>query len=129
MYEDSLKLAESVAWFKQAVGEYRQVQPYFYGDFYPLLPYSLEADVWTAWQWDRLENKDGLVIVLRRPKSTITAMKLDIQHVKPGASYEVEIRRTYGKALIKEMKGSELAHLRIELADAPSSELVFYRQK
>ena len=33
------------------------------------------------------------------------------------------------KAPIKEMKGSELANLQITLPDAPSSALVFYRQK
>jgi alpha-galactosidase len=120
---------EWVAWIKQAIGEYQQVRPYFYGDFYPLLPYNLGADVWTAWQWDRPENKDGIVIVLRRPKNTTTNMQLDLQHLKLGMSYEVEIRSTYGKAAVKEMKGSELAHLQIKLPDAPSSELVFYRQK
>ena len=120
---------EWVAWIKQAIAEYQQVRPYFYGDFYPLLPYSLGADVWTAWQWDRPENKDGVVIVLRRPKNTTTDMQLDLQHLKLDASYEVEIRSTYGKAPVKEMKGSELAHLQIKLADSPSSALVFYRQR
>jgi len=37
-----------VAWIKQALGEYREVQPYLYGDFYPLLPYSLGEETWTA---------------------------------------------------------------------------------
>jgi alpha-galactosidase len=120
---------EWVAWFKQAVGEYRDVRPYFYGDFYPLLPYSLGADVWTAWQWDRPENKDGLVIALRRPKSSASTTELNLQHLKLNALYEVEIRNTYGKAPVKEMKGSDLAHLQIQLADAPSSALVFYREK
>ena len=120
---------EWVAWIKQTIGEYQQVRPYFYGDFYPLLPYSLGADVWTAWQWDRPENKDGVVIVLRRPKNTATDMQLDLQHLKLDTLYEVEIRSTYGKAPVKEMKGSELAHLQIKLADSPSSALVFYRQK
>jgi alpha-galactosidase len=120
---------EWVAWIKQTIGEYQQVRPYFYADFYPLLPYSLGADVWTAWQWDRPENKDGIVIVLRRPKNRTTNMQLDLQHLKLDRSYEVEIRSTYGKAPVKEMKGSELAHLQIKLADSPSSALVFYRQK
>ena len=90
-----------VAWIKQAIGEYREVQPYFYGDFYPLLPYSRGEETWTAWQWNRPEDKDGLVIVLRRPKSPFTAMELDLQHLNPNASYEVEIRTTYDKAPVK----------------------------
>ncbi len=118
-----------VAWIKSAIGEYREVQPYFYGDFYSFLPYSLGDKTWTAWQWNRLEKKDGLVMVLRRPKSPFTTMELGLQHLNLTAAYEVEIRTTYAKAPIKEMKGSELAHLQIQLPDAPSSTLVFYRQK
>lgn len=118
-----------VAWIKQAIGEYREVQPYLYGDFYPLLPYSLGEETWTAWQWDRPERKDGLVLVLRRPKSPFTAMELRLRHLNPNATYQVEVRSTYEMAATKEMKGSELQHLQIQLADAPSSTLVFYRQK
>jgi alpha-galactosidase len=120
---------EWVGWIKQAIGEFQQVRPYFYGDFYPLLPYSLGADVWTAWQWDRPASKDGIVIVLRRPKSPAKNMQLELQHLKRDASYEVEIRSTYDHGPIKEMKGSELANLQITLPDAPSSTLVFYREK
>jgi alpha-galactosidase len=121
--------AERVTWIKQAIREYQEVRPYFYGDFYPLLPYSLDADAWTAWQWDRPESKDGLVLVLRRPKSPTGQMELNIQHLKFNASYQVEIRRTYERAPVKEMKGSELVHLSIQLADAPGSAVIFYRQK
>lgn len=118
-----------VAWIKQAIAEYREVQPYLYGDFYPLLSYSLGNDTWTAWQWNRPEKKDGLVIVLRRPNSPFTAMNLNLRHLQPDAIYEVEVRPTYARAAVKEMKGSELTHLSIELSEAPSSTLVFYRRK
>jgi len=118
-----------IDWIKQALREYREVQPYFYGDFYPLLPDSRDALAWTVWQWNRPESKDGLVMVLRRPKSPFVDMDLAPRHLLPDAMYEVEVRTTYDKGPVKEMKGSELAHLRIQLPEAPSSVLVFYRQK
>jgi alpha-galactosidase len=118
-----------VAWIKQAIAEYREVQPYFYEDFYALLPYSLSEESWTAWQWDRPAAKDGLVIALRRPKSSSMAMELHLQHLNPNASYDVEIRATYDKSSVKKMKGRDLAHLQIRLDDAPGSTLVFYRQR
>ncbi len=118
-----------VAWIKQALGEYREVQPYFYGAFYALLPYSLGEETWTAWQWDRPENNDGLVIVLRRPKSPFTSMELGLQHLDANASYDVEMRTTYDKAPIKKMKGSDLARLQIQLPDAPGSTLIFYHRR
>lgn len=118
-----------ITWIKQAIAEYREVQPYFYGDFYPLLSYSSSNDTWTAWQWNRPETKDGLVIVLRRPKSPFTSMVLGLKHLNPDALYQVEIRTTYDKAPVVQMKGSALEHLQIQLADTPSSALVFYKEK
>jgi alpha-galactosidase len=118
-----------VAWVKQAIAEYREVQPYFFSDFYPLLPYSRDAESWTAWQWDRPEMEDGLVMLLRRPKSPFPQIEVRPQHLDLAATYDVEIRTTYDKAPVRQMKGSEMAHLRIELPDAPSSTLIFYRKR
>jgi alpha-galactosidase len=117
-----------VAWVKQAIDEYREVQPYFFADFYPLLPYSRDAETWTAWQWDRPENKDGLIMLLRRPSSPFASIEVRPRHLNPNAIYEVEIRTTYDHAALEKMKGSELAHLAIQLPDAPGSALIFYRQ-
>jgi hypothetical protein len=118
-----------VTWIKQALGEYREVRLYFYGDFYPLLRYTLDADAWTAWQWNRPETNEGVVVVLRRPKSSVTTMELHLRQLVKDATYQVEIRTTYDKTPITEMKGSDLAHLKIQLFKAPDSTLVFYRQK
>ncbi len=118
-----------VTWIKQAMGEYREVQPYFYADFYPLLSYSLADDMWTAWQWNRPKERDGLAIVLRRPASPFSAMLLGLRKINPEASYAVEVRSTYDHAPTRTMKGSDLMHLRIELPEAPSSALVFYKQR
>ena len=118
-----------VAWMQQALAEYREVQPYIYGDFYPLLPYSLAEQDWTAWQWVRPQHKDGLVMVMRRPKSPFTTMELGLHHIDPDVVYSVEIRTTYDKSTMREMKGSDLAHLQIQLPQSSSSKLIFYRRK
>lgn len=124
-----VKNEEWVAWIKQAIAEYREVQPYFYGDFYPLLPYSRDAESWTAWQWDRPEAHDGLVLLLRRPKSPFPEMVVRLQQLDPDATYDVEVRVTYEHGSAQQMKGSELAHLLVPLHEAPSSTLIFYRRR
>ena len=117
-----------VSWVKKAIAEYREVQEYFYGDFYALLPYSLGEESWTAWQWDHPEDKTGLVMLLRRPKSPFPEIELGVKHLNANASYQVEIRTSYDKVPAKIMKGSDLAGMSIRLADAPSSALIFYRE-
>ena len=115
-----------VTWIKQALGEYREVQPYFYGDFYPLLSYSLAADSWTAWQWDRPGKQDGVVMVMRRPESPFTTMELGLKHLDLKAMYGVEMRRGLDHARVQKMSGEALAHLSLQLPEAPSSVLIFY---
>jgi alpha-galactosidase len=120
---------EWVTYIKQSLDAYKEVQPYFYGDFYPLVPYSLDSQPWTAWQWNRPEQKDGIAILLRRPQSPFMAMQLGLRHIDPNASYDVEVRTGYDKVPSKEMKGSDLENLQVQLPAAPSSAIVFYHQK
>ena len=117
-----------VKWVKDSISEFSEVQPYFYGDFYPLVPYSLGEEAWTAWQWDLPEDKTGLVVVLRRPRSPYTVMELGLKHLKADSFYDVEIRTTHDKGTFERMKGSELSHMHLQLNDAPSSTLIFYRR-
>jgi hypothetical protein len=70
-----------------------------------------------------------MIMLLRRPKSPFSLIEVRPQHLDPAATYDVEIRTTYERAPIREMKGSELAHLQIKLSDAPSSTLIFYRKR
>jgi len=126
--ETGLENDEWVAWVKKAAAEFREVQPYFYGDFHPLVPYSLADDNWTLWQWERPEQKDGLVIALRRPSSPFASVQLPLHHIDPDAQYAVEIRPTYEKALVQRMKGAALLNLQVTLPDRPGSTLVFYKK-
>ena len=73
--------------------------------------------------------KDGLVMLLRRPTSPFSSIEVRPRHIDPAAIYDVEIRTTYEHAPVRQMKGSELAQLQVQLLDAPSSTLIFYRKK
>ena len=84
-----------VAWIKQALEEYKQIQPYIYADFFPLLPYSLMDDAWTGWQWSRPEQQDGIAILLRHPKSNTGSIPIGLHHIDADAYYEVHIRYTF----------------------------------
>jgi alpha-galactosidase len=121
-----LKNDEWVDWIKRVVGEYREVQPFFYADFYPLAPYSLSGAAWTIWQWDRPDKNDGLVILLRRPDSPLTEEALDLKNIDADALYDVQVKTN--QIFSKQMTGQELRALRIQLPDVPSSALVFYRR-
>ena len=61
---------------KATLAQYRRLQPYFLGDYYPLTPYTKAADAWVAWQFDRGDLGGGLVQVFRRPANPQAALRL-----------------------------------------------------
>jgi len=114
---------------KAQMDEYKEVQPYFYGDFYPLIDYTLATDTWAAWQLDRPESKSGCVILMRRKDSPFTTMMLPLRKIDPGATYDVEVRLSLAHVPAQKMSGADLLKLSVTIPDQPGSALVFYRKE
>jgi hypothetical protein len=66
-------------WLRMMVEQLKRIRPYYYGDYYPLSPCSTRADCiaeagkessaaveWAAWQFNRPEQRDGIVQAFRR---------------------------------------------------------------
>ncbi|HOZ47557.1 MAG TPA: alpha-galactosidase [Candidatus Hydrogenedentes bacterium] len=129
MYEFEKNTANhfAIPWLKERLDELRAVRAYFLGDFYPLLSFSLADDAWSAWQFDRPDLGEGIVLALRRPESPFSAMTPKLEGLDPDASYEIRNADTEG---VQHLTGRELASagLRIEIADQPGSKLLFYKK-
>lgn len=112
---------------RQALLEQAKARPFFYGDFYPLLSYSLADDVWCAWQWDRPDLGAGLVLLFRRQRSPFPRMEVSLQGLDPEARYEVRDEDT---GAVEERTGSQLAQagLVAEIPDRPGSRLWWYKR-
>jgi alpha-galactosidase len=108
------------------VAEFRELRDYAYGDYYPLTPYATGDDVWAAFQWDRPEGRDGIVVAFRRPLAPQAAIEVKLGGMEPGADYEVNFE-DYGVTVVR--SGRELAAgLMLKIPEAPASLLVKYRR-
>jgi alpha-galactosidase len=106
--------------------EFRALRDYLYGDYYPLTPYATGDEAWSAFQWDRPEQRDGIVLAFRRPLAAATAITARLQGLDPGADYEVSFE-DYGVTVVR--SGKELAEgLTLKIAEAPGSMLLRYRR-
>jgi alpha-galactosidase len=106
--------------------EFRALRAYAYGDYYPLTAYSTGDEAWAAFQWNRPEERDGIVMAFRRPQAPQPAIEVKLQALDPGADYEVEFA-DYGITVVK--SGRELAAgLGLKIPEAPASLLVKYRR-
>jgi alpha-galactosidase len=114
---------------RDSLNEFREVRPYFVGDFYPLMDINLDQTTWSAWQLTKPDHDSGVLVCLRRPKSIYSAVQLDLHHIDPAAQYEVEVRTTLDKAPVKIVSGQELAHFNVTIPDMPGSAVVFYHKK
>jgi alpha-galactosidase len=113
---------------KALLEEYLRLREYFLGDFYPLTEYSLAEDAWMAYQLDRPEVGDGLVVVLKRAKSPFTQARLPLRTLPAEADYDVTNLDTEATLTAT---GAELAGegLAVELAERPDSALFIYRAR
>jgi alpha-galactosidase len=78
------------------VAEFRALRAYLYGDYYPLTEYSTSDEAWAAFQWDRPEERDGIVLAFRRPLAPEASITVKLGGLEPGADYEVSFE-DYGR--------------------------------
>jgi alpha-galactosidase len=69
--------------------EWRQINPLFSGDYYPLTPFSRDDRHWIAWQFHRPDLGEGVIQSFRRATCPATAMRFPLRGLDPLAAYAV----------------------------------------
>lgn len=70
------------------IKEWRETNMYFYGDYFPLTPWSNDLDSWIGWEFKDFNSEEGIVQMFRRdncPDSEIYVRMFDID---PDSTYE-----------------------------------------
>ncbi len=113
---------------KQSVEQYRSVQKYFYGDYYPLTEYSLASDTWVAYQLDLPEQGEGMIVIVKRPASDYREATFPLQALRQDSRYEITNLDSGEK---KTFTGKELTEKGLEarLEGKPDSALLCYRRQ
>ena len=105
----------------------REIVDYYYGDFYPLTPYSLENNVWIAWQFNMPESGEGMVQAFRRPENETDTCIFTLHGLAPESDYKLNTFDVAGEAV---MSGGELMEtgLAIPIKDCPGAAVVMYER-
>jgi len=110
---------------KRLVKEETRIQKFYYGDLYPLTAVSTSDHVWFAYQYDRPDLGEGMVMAFRREKAPEKSWTVKLRGLNAKRSYALEDLHTGAK---KVYTGKELATgLRLDIADTPGSRLLIYR--
>ena len=112
---------------RRVLGQWRQVAPYYFGDYYPLTPYSLDAAVWIAWQFDRPDLGEGMVQAFRRGESVYEAARFRLRGLEPDARYAVA---DIDAGAPVEMTGRDLMEggLPVTIKDRPGAVIIVYKR-
>jgi len=110
------------------LGQWRQVAPGYYGDYYTLSPYSLQDDVWMAWQFDRPDLNQGFVQAFRRSNSYTLTAQFPLRGLDPQARYTIS---TIDGKDEQTFTGRELMEkgLPVTIPDTPGAAVITYKKK
>lgn len=111
---------------RKLTAQWRDLAPYFTGDYYPLTPYSAADDVWIAWQFDDPEKGAGMVQAFRRPKCMYESARFNLRGLDPAASYLV---KDIDKEETRMYSGADLMEegFLFTLPTAPGSAVITYQ--
>ena len=112
---------------RASIAEIKENQKYWYGDYYPLTPWTMAPDKWMAYQFHRPDLEEGIVLAFRHKDSPYPALQVCLRGLKPEQSYRVSFSDEERKVTTKTMSGRELAATELRLDKPRSSLLVRYQ--
>jgi alpha-galactosidase len=127
-------------WMRNMVAQLKLVRPYYYADYYPLLPCSANSDCstdpskersaafeWAAWQFNRPEQGDGMVQAFRRDEDDETTKDLRLRGLDTAATYEITNLDTKTPTTVS---GKELMQqgLHVEIKEKRGAVIIVYKK-
>lgn len=119
---------ETIETYQQYISDFKRFRPFFLGDYYPLTVAHkryMNNNSWLAYQLNRPEQKDGLVLAFRRDRFTEESMIIKLNGLVTNAQYEL-FYEDNGVRIAK--SGRELKDgIEIKISDKPGSLLISYK--
>jgi alpha-galactosidase len=127
-------------WMRTMVAQLKLARPYYYCDYYPLLPCSQNSDCttdptkersaafeWAASQFNRPDQGDGMVQAFRRDKNGEPAKNLLLRGLDPSARYEVT---DLDAQMPTRISGKELMRqgLHVEIKEERGAAIIIYKK-
>jgi len=113
---------------KKAIEELKRIRRFLLGDYYPLVPVSFATHDWCAYQFHVEDESAGIAMFLRRHESPFPLMETRLRAIDSSARYEVTMSPGFERGVAREMRGEDLAQIRVQIPETPGSLLVEYRK-
>ncbi|MEZ5106888.1 MAG: alpha-galactosidase [Draconibacterium sp.] len=118
----------SIPQMQKCMQDFKRLRPFYYGDYYPLTETEnlLHDDRWLAYQLNRREQGDGIIMAFRRKNCPDESIVVKLKGINENADYEL-VDEDSGNNIIH--KGAELKNgISLTLMGKKKSLLISYRQ-
>jgi len=125
-YEITGRDDEPIPAIQKRMQDYKELRPYFYGDYYPLTDgrNDIKDYAWLAYQLNRPARKDGIILAFRRKDCADESIRIRLRGLDAGATYEL-FYEDYGLHITK--TGRELMDgMDISIPQKPASLMIRY---
>ena len=110
----------------RAYNECVQIQPMMlYGDYWPMTPYSLEDEVWIAWQFNRETEGDGCVQAFRRENCIEKYVRVKLRGLDARGIYQITDFDSHKKVRVSGRK-LMITGYRIQIQEQPGAAILVY---
>lgn len=115
------------AMLRRVLGQWREYAPCYFGDYYPLTSYSLEATAWMAWQFDLPQEGRGVVQAFRRDRSADECVVFRLSGLDTKARY---LCTDLDSGIARSRSGEELetTGLPVAIPQQPGDAVIVYRK-
>jgi len=112
---------------RELIDEWKTINPYFYGDYYPLTAYSTNKADWMAWQFNRPDLGEGVVQAFRRKDNMFPVGQFPLQGLDPQGQYKLKDFDAKENILVS---GKELMEkgIWIPIDKTPGSSIIQYQK-
>ena len=106
--------------------QWREINSFYYGDFYPLTKPNADEDAWIAWQFNDPEKNAGVVQAFRRSQCIYESARLKLRGLDPKAQYRLT---QFDSPSQSEMTGKELLQkgLPVAIGKTPGVAVIKYQ--
>jgi alpha-galactosidase len=125
--EDARPAGYPRAELARGIAEGKRLRKYWFGDFYPLSDVTPNATDWCVMQYDRPNERDGIVIGFRRDQAPAD-QAVSLRGIDPDGTYSVTWSYGYDVSETRKLRGVELQQLRLHIESQPGSVVVEYKR-
>jgi len=127
-WEVTGKESESILEIQKRITDYKELRPYFYGDYYPLTQSwnNQDEDMWLAYQLNRPIEGDGIILAFRRKDCKQETIQVKLGGLEKTRDYELNII-DYGLKMTR-LGGELMAGFELTIPQKPSSLMVRYHR-